>query len=60
MTTPAAYDVAIIGAGLAGLSLAARLAEPPFAGLRVLVLEPRTLYRRDRTWSYWSMQPHPF
>ena len=60
MTPPATYDVAIIGAGLAGLSLAARLAEPPFAGLRVLVLEHRTLYRRDRTWSYWSIQPHPF
>ena len=60
MTAPPAYDVAIIGAGLAGLSLAARLAEPPFAGLRVLVLEPRTQYHRDRTWSYWSMQPHPF
>jgi lycopene beta-cyclase len=60
MSAPAAYDIAIIGAGLAGLSLAARLAEPAFAGLRVLVLEPRTQYRRDRTWSYWSMQPHPF
>jgi len=57
---PSTYDVAIIGAGLAGLSLAVRLAEPNFAGLRVLVLEPRTQYRRDRTWSYWSMQPHPF
>ncbi len=54
------YDVAIIGAGLAGLSLATRLADPSFSGLRVLVLEPRTQYRRDRTWSYWSMQPHPF
>jgi lycopene beta-cyclase len=60
MTTRPAYDVAIIGAGLAGLSLAVRLAGPPFAGLRVLVLEPRTQYRRDRTWSYWPMQPHPF
>ena len=60
MSAPDTYDIAIIGAGLAGLSLAARLAEPAFAGLRVLVLEPRTGYRRDRTWSYWSMQPHPF
>ena len=60
MRQPADYDIAIIGAGLAGLSLATRLAEPAFAGLRVLVLEPRTQYRRDRTWSYWSMTPHPF
>jgi len=60
MTACADYDVGIIGAGLAGLSLAARLADPAFAGLRVLVLESRVHYRRDRTWSYWSMQPHPF
>jgi lycopene beta-cyclase len=54
------YDVAILGGGLAGLSLAVRLVEPPFAGLRVLIVEPRKEYRRDRTWSYWSLRPHPF
>lgn len=54
------FDVAIIGGGLAGLSLAARLSEPRFSGLRVLVVEPRTQYIRDRTWSYWSLRPHPF
>lgn len=54
------YDVAILGAGLAGLSLAARLAESRFAGLRVLVADPRTSFPRDRTWSYWALQPHPF
>ncbi len=54
------YDVAILGAGLAGLSLAVRLAEPRFAGLRVLVVEPRSRYWRDRTWSFWSLRPHPF
>lgn len=54
------YDIAILGAGLAGLSLAARLAAPRFAGLRVLVVEPRTEYRRDRTWSGWTLRPHPF
>ena len=54
------FDVAILGAGLAGLSLAVRLAEPRFAGLRVLVVEPRTHHARDRTWSFWSTHPHPF
>ncbi len=54
------YDVAILGAGLAGLSLAVRLAEPQFAGLRVLVADPRTAFNRDRTWSYWALRPHPF
>lgn len=60
MTVRHDYDVAILGAGLAGLSLAARLAAPCFSGLRVLVVEPRTTYRRDRTWSYWALDPHPF
>ena len=60
MTARPDYDIAILGAGLAGLSLAARLAAPAFAGLRVLMLEPRLSYVRDRTWSYWAMRPHPF
>jgi lycopene beta-cyclase len=60
MTARHDYDVAILGAGLAGLSLAARLAAPGFAGLRVLVVEPRRTYIRDRTWSYWALQAHPF
>lgn len=60
MTVRHDYDIAILGAGLAGLSLAARLAASAFAGLRVLVVEPRLAYRRDRTWSYWTLEPHPF
>jgi lycopene beta-cyclase len=60
MTARCDYDVAILGGGLAGLSLAVRLAEPRFAGLRLLVVEPRVTYRRDRTWSYWTVRPHPF
>ena len=55
-----AFDVAILGGGLAGLSLAVRLATPRFAGLRVLVVERRKSYVRDRTWSYWTGAPHPF
>lgn len=60
MTGRHEFDVAILGAGLAGLSLAVRLADPKFSGVRVLIVEPRTQYRRDRTWSFWSVQPHPF
>lgn len=60
MTVRHDYDVAILGAGLAGLSLAARLAATCFSGLRVLLVEPRVTYARDRTWSYWALDPHPF
>ena len=52
------YDVAILGGGLAGLSLAVRLARQP--ALRVLVIEPREAYRRDRTWCCWRIHDHPF
>ena len=55
-----AYDVAILGGGLAGLSLAARLAHPRFGHLRILVVEARPRYVRDKTWSYWATTPHPF
>lgn len=54
------WDIVIAGGGLAGLSLAVELAQPEFAHLRILVLEKRTHYLRDRTWSYWSRQPHRF
>ena len=59
MTTPD-WDIVIVGGGLGGLSLAVELAQPDFAHLRVLVLEKRTEYRRDRTWSYWATQPHRY
>ena len=54
----AEWDVAILGGGLAGLSLAMRLADLPH--LRTLVIEPRTEYPRDRTWCCWKLVPHPF
>jgi len=53
-------DVAILGGGCAGLSLAVRLAEAPGALRRVVVLEARESYARDRTWCGWSLRPHPF
>ncbi len=53
-------DIAIIGGGLAGLSLAWRLADPTFGQHRVIVLEPREQYVPDRTWSYWKLHDHPF
>lgn len=54
------WDIVIVGGGLGGLSLAVELASPEFASLSILVLEKRKAYRRDRTWSYWTSQPHRY
>jgi lycopene beta-cyclase len=50
-------DVAILGGGCAGLSLAVRLAG---SGLRVTVVEPRLEYEDDRVWSFFRTRPDPF
>jgi lycopene beta-cyclase len=54
------FDIAIVGGGLAGLSLAARLAAPEFSHWRIALFEPRDVYVRDRTWSSWAVAEHAF
>lgn len=51
-------DLVILGAGCAGLSLAARLAD---AGtpLRVMAIEARVDYVDDRSWCFWRPHDHP-
>lgn len=55
----AAAPVAVLGGGLAGLSLALQLRR---AGLRrpIEILEPRESYSADRTWCFWATASHPF
>ncbi|MEL6428267.1 MAG: lycopene cyclase family protein [Planctomycetota bacterium] len=55
-----AYDLAIVGGGCAGLSLATLLADAGDACPRVLVVERRAAYERDRTWCGWSSGTHRF
>ncbi len=54
------WDIVIVGGGLAGLALAVELAQPALSHLRVLVLEQRSEYKRDRTWSYWATHAHRY
>ncbi len=51
-------DLAILGAGCAGLSLAARLASGD-GDLRVVLIDPRTEFADDRSWSFWHHDRHP-
>ena len=50
-------DVAILGGGCAGLSLAVRLAG---SGMSITVVEPRLEYEDDRVWSFFRTRPDPF
>ena len=52
------YDIAIIGAGCSGLSLAYRLLN---SNINVCILESGNRENRIRkTWSYWDTYQHPF
>lgn len=52
-------EVLILGGGCAGLSLATALARQA-PRMRVLILEQRAGYSRDRTWCFWNSTDHPF
>ena len=50
------YDYIIAGAGLSGLSLAIRLADPKFADKRILLVDQSKKDTNDRTWSFWQLE----
>lgn len=55
------YDYLIVGGGAAGLSLAYHLSqEPRLADKTVLLIEPEAKDQNDRTWSFWTAEPHLF
>ncbi len=54
------FDIVIIGAGLAGLSLAYRFCAPQFAHLSIAIVDPRTTFGATHTWSFWQQTAHPF
>jgi lycopene beta-cyclase len=54
------FDIAILGGGLAGLSLALRFASGPLSNRRILIVDPEPKDRNDRTWCFWVKEPTPF
>jgi lycopene beta-cyclase len=57
MSCEVEVDLIILGAGCAGLSLAARLADAG-TSLRVMAIEARADYVDDRSWCFWQPNDH--
>ena len=55
------FDYIIVGGGCAGLSLAYELEiHKKLKDKTLAIVEPRTEYKRDKTWSFWKVIPHNF
>ena len=55
------FDYVIIGGGCAGLSLAYELdLHQKLNNKTLAIVEPRTEYKRDKTWSFWKVSAHNF
>ena len=55
------FDYVIIGGGCAGLSLAYELdVNNKLNNKTLAIIEPRTEYKRDKTWSFWKVINHNF
>ena len=55
------FDYVIIGAGCAGLSLAYELQiNNKLESKSLAIIEPRSYYNRDKTWSFWKVFDHNF
>jgi lycopene beta-cyclase len=54
------FDLIVIGAGCAGLSLGMQLATLHAQTPKTLLLESRVAYENDRTWCFWGDEQTPF
>jgi len=55
------FDYIILGGGCAGLSLAYELdVHQKLNDKTLAIVEPRTEYKRDKTWSFWKVSHHNF
>jgi lycopene beta-cyclase len=59
MTAAHPREIAVLGGGLAGLSLVLQLLDRGVTA-RITVVEPRARYTDDRTWCFWDTDAHPF
>ena len=55
------FNYIIIGGGCAGLSLAYELEiNEKLKDKTLAIIEPRTEYKKDKTWSFWKVSTHNF
>ena len=55
------FDYVIIGGGCSGLSLAYELEiHKKLEEKTLAIIEPRSEYKRDKTWSFWKVINHNF
>ena len=55
------FNYIFIGGGCAGLSLAYELeTHKKLENKTLAIIEPRSEYKRDKTWSFWKVSPHNF
>jgi len=55
------FDYIITGGGCSGLSLAYELEiNNKLENKTLAIIEPRLDYKRDKTWSFWKVNPHNF
>jgi lycopene beta-cyclase len=55
------FNYTIIGGGCAGLSLAYELEiHKKLDNKTLAIIEPRSEYKKDKTWSFWKVSPHNF
>jgi len=55
------FNYIIIGGGCAGLSLAYELEiHKKLDNKTLAIIEPRSEYKKDKTWSFWKVTPHNF
>lgn len=54
------YDYAIVGAGCSGLSMAVQLRRRLRRDARLVLIDPRQSFGRDRIWCFWNTHAHPF